>query len=374
LIAATEHSAAATANDAAAATRSAADVVATVPDTASQEVHAQPNDAVLADRSQALGTSPCWRLTLERARAVAKRSTTVLLRGESGTGKEVLAHLIHESSPRRDRPFVSLNCAALSETVLGSELFGHERGAFTGAMTRHKGRFELADGGTLFLDEIGEISGTFQASLLRVLQLGEFERVGGTSTIKVNVRLIAATNRNLEDEVRAGRFRSDLYYRLSVVPLRLPALSERASDIPLLAREFLRRFNVQNNTNMKLADSALAVLSAYPFPGNVRELENSICRAATLATTSLLAASDFAFLTTTEESQTVEPAVTADEGQVQEALSDMLGDEDAGARERLIAAMDRAGWVQAKAARMLGLTPRQVAYALQKYAIPVRKF
>jgi Nif-specific regulatory protein len=235
----------------------------------------------------------------------------------------------------------------------------------------------------LFLDEIGEISSAFQASLLRVLQLGEFERVGGTNTLRVNVRLIAATNRNLEAEVRSGRFRADLYYRISVVPLQLPALRERVSDIALLAREFLHRFNTHNGTRLELSESALAVLQDYPFPGNVRELENSICRAATLATSHLLSAHDFAWMAPLQDHDHHDhdhadhdhSIAQPDEVPVHdEELSADVVHEDAGARERLIAAMERAGWVQAKAARILGLTPRQVAYALHKHGIQVRKF
>jgi Nif-specific regulatory protein len=183
------------------------------------------------------------REVIEKIQQVARCNLPVLLCGESGTGKELFARAIHEYSPRKQKAYIRLNCAALSESVLESELFGHERGAFTGAVGLRKGRFELADGGTLFLDEIGEISGAFQAKLLRVLQEGEFERVGGSRTIKVDVRLVAATNRNLEAAVLSGQFRSDLYYRISVVPIFLPPLRERREDVDLLAQEFLRRFN-----------------------------------------------------------------------------------------------------------------------------------
>jgi Nif-specific regulatory protein len=332
-----------------------------------------------AAETRVIGESARWGATLQRARACAKSSSTVLLRGESGTGKEVLARLIHETSPRHARPFVSVNCAALSEQVLESELFGHERGAFTGAIQQRKGRFELAHGGTLLLDEIGEISGAFQARLLRVLQLGEFERVGGTSTLKVDVRLIAATNRNLEREVQCGRFRADLYYRLSVVPIFLPALRERSTDIPALAQGFLQQFNLRNGTEYRLHPGALSVLLDYPFPGNVRELENSIQRAATLADGPVLSAKDFAWMEE-EASSWLAPSSEASshasalEDAARAARSDADADEDAaGARSRLVAAMERAGWVQAKAARLLGLTPRQIAYALHKHGIPLRK-
>ncbi len=220
----------------------------------------------------------------------------MLLRGETGSGKNVVAHAVHDASHRRDRPFVVVNCAALSEALLESELFGHEKGSFTGATSQRKGRFELADGGTLFLDEIGEISGAFQAKLLRVLQLGEFERVGGMTTHKLDIRIIAATHRNLEDAVRDGTFRAGLYYRLCVVPIRVPSLRERPEDIPLLARTFLGRFNAENGTQRALGETAVAALVAYSYPGNVRELENAIWRAATLSERRTLIADDFSFL------------------------------------------------------------------------------
>ncbi|HET9957035.1 MAG TPA: sigma 54-interacting transcriptional regulator, partial [Polyangiaceae bacterium] len=215
--------------------------------------------------SAAIGRAMCWRAALHTAQTAAKTNATVLLRGETGVGKSLVARLVHEASPRHERPFVAINCAALPENLLESELFGHERGAFTGAMNRRLGRFELAHTGTLFLDEIGEISTAFQAKLLRVLQQGEFERVGGTETISVDVRVVAATHRDLEAAVRAGTFRADLYYRLCVVPVRVPALRERPQDIALLARTFLDRFNAENGTDRSLDDTALAALGAHPF-------------------------------------------------------------------------------------------------------------
>ncbi|WP_371817857.1 nif-specific transcriptional activator NifA [Bradyrhizobium sp. CCBAU 53421] len=241
-----------------------------------------------------IGDSPALRGLLEKIAVVAKSNSTVLLRGESGTGKELVAKAIHESSSRAKRPFIKLNCAALPETVLESELFGHEKGAFTGAFSSRKGRFELADKGTLFLDEIGEISAPFQAKLLRVLQEQEFERVGSNQTIKVDVRVIAATNKNLEEAVARSEFRADLYYRISVVPLLLPPLRERRSDIPLLAREFLRNFNGVNGRMLTLEASAIDVLMNCGFPGNVRELENCIERTATLAAGPSIERNDFA--------------------------------------------------------------------------------
>ena len=240
-----------------------------------------------------IGVSPAIREVTEKVQLVARCNLPVLLCGESGTGKELFARAIHEYSPRKEQPYIRLNCAALSETVLESELFGHDKGAFTGAIGMRKGRFEMADGGTLFLDEIGEISTTFQAKLLRVLQEGEFERVGGNHTIKVDVRLVTATNRNLEAAVIAGDFRSDLYYRISVVPIFLPALRERREDIPLLAREFVKRFNKEHGVSLSISPRAMEALTACDFPGNVRELESCVRRTAALTKNPVLQAEDF---------------------------------------------------------------------------------
>ncbi len=241
-----------------------------------------------------VGESKAIRNVLEKIRVVARSHLPVLLRGESGTGKELFAQAIHDLSPRKTGPCIKLNCAALPETVLESELFGHEKGAFTGAIVQRKGRFELADRGTLFLDEIGDISPAFQAKLLRVLQEGEFERVGGTRTLKVDVRLVAATNRNLEAAVTNGTFRADLYYRISVVPIALPPLRDRREDIPPLAAEFLSNFNELHGTSLALTSEAVKVLCACDFPGNVRELESCVGRTAAFAQGSSIVADDFA--------------------------------------------------------------------------------
>jgi Nif-specific regulatory protein len=321
-----------------------------------------------------VGDSPAIRLVSEKLRIVAKSNSTVLLRGESGTGKELFAQALHRLSPRKDKPFIAVNCAALPETVLESELFGHEKGAFTNAGAMRRGRFELADGGTLFLDEIGDISPAFQAKLLRVLQEGELERVGGSATIRVDVRLVAATNRDLEEAVARGAFRADLYYRISVVPIFLPPLRSRKADIAPLAREFLRRFNEEHETQLALDEGALGVLHACNFPGNVRELENCVRRTATFARSLVLGPADFACkqdecLSATLWRQPVPvshaPAATAPAP---------VGESDKTERERLIEAMESAGWVQARAARLLGLTPRQIGYALKKHNVPIKKF
>ncbi|MBN9887957.1 nif-specific transcriptional activator NifA [Salipiger abyssi] len=346
-----------------------------------------------------IGDSPAIAGVVAQVKRVAGTNTPVLLRGESGTGKELFARAVHTQSDRSRGPFVRVNCAALSETLLESELFGHEKGAFTGANVLKKGRFELADGGTLFLDEIGEISPTFQTKLLRVLQEGEFERVGGTRTIRVDVRIVAATNRDLEDAVARGEFRADLYFRICVVPIVLPPLRDRKSDIRPLAQLFLDQFNDTNSTNVRFAPDAFETICQCNFPGNVRELENCVNRAAALSDGEIVLGDELACqqgaclsaeLWRLQEGaspigglavgRVVTPSIRrpAAERPVERDLPEPADSfprrKTANtAREELIAAMEEAGWVQAKAARLLGMTPRQVAYALQKHGIEVRK-
>ncbi len=240
-----------------------------------------------------IGVSGAFRRMMRLVDQVANSSATVLVHGESGTGKEGAARAIHQRSPRRAGPFVAVNCAALPETLLESELFGHEKGAFTGAAGRKEGRFELADGGTLFLDEVGDLSPVTQAKLLRVLQEGEFERVGGTRTIRVDVRIVAATNQDLGALVREKRFREDLYYRLNVITITAPPLRERREDVAVLAQHFLRLYAAKNNRRLDaFSDDALACLEAYGWPGNVRELENVVERAVVLARGAMVEATD----------------------------------------------------------------------------------
>ena len=239
--------------------------------------------ASLQAERELVGQAEPFRRVMEMVQQVAPTQATVLVEGASGTGKELVARALHRLSPRADRAFVAVNCAALPESVLESEIFGHERGAFTGAHQRKPGRFELADGGTLFLDEIGELQQDIQAKLLRVLQEGEFERVGGTKPVKVDVRIITATNKDLQAEVQRGQFREDLFYRLNVIAIRLPSLAERHDDIPLLAEHFLQHFALRHQRQLKgFSPEALSALNRYRWPGNVRELRNVIERCVVL--------------------------------------------------------------------------------------------
>ena len=312
-----------------------------------------------------VGHSPVMCNVFEQVRQVAKWNTTVLIRGESGTGKELIANAIHYNSPRAKGSILKLNCAALPENLLESELFGHEKGAFTGATTQRKGRFEQADCGTLFLDEIGEISAAFQAKLLRVLQEGEFERVGGMKTIKVDVRLIAATNRDLEAEVKEGNFREDLYYRLNVMPIYMPPLRDRIEDVPDLSRFLVDKIASQQGRSLEVMDSAIRQLMRYDWPGNVRELENCLERAAIMSEDGVI---DRDVINLTGLEERFQPGEIA-----QKRTGIDYNDPHVEEREKVIAALEESGWVQAKAARLLGMTPRQIAYRIQTLNIKVRQ-
>ncbi|MDP3842222.1 MAG: nif-specific transcriptional activator NifA [Oxalobacteraceae bacterium] len=335
-----------------------------------------------------IGISKAMQEVFAEVHQSAPSRSTMLLRGESGTGKEVIARAIHYLSPRKDGPFIKLNCAALSETLLESELFGHEKGAFTGAQTERKGRFELAHGGTLFLDEIGDISPAFQAKLLRVLQEREFERVGGSRSIKVDVRLITATNRDLEKAVTRGDFRADLYYRINVVSIFMPPLRERREDIPYLVEHFLDKFRRENQRKLALTPQALNVMTNCFWPGNVRELENCVERTATMVRGDVINEINFScsqnkcLTQLLHEPLQAEPIAApgpleyaAARGKtvipITEVSPSAAPDSE---RERLIWALEQCGWVQAKAARVLNISPRQMGYALQKYNIEVKKF
>ena len=316
--------------------------------------------------SNMVGHTSSMRLIFDQVRQVAKWNTTVLVRGESGTGKELIANAIHYNSPRANGPFIKLNCAALPDTLLESELFGHEKGAFTGAVSQRKGRFEQANGGTIFLDEIGEITPAFQAKLLRVLQEGEFERVGGVKTQVVDVRVVAATNKDLESEVQDGSFREDLYYRLNVMPINMPPLRERREDISDLARFLVGKIAKSQGRELSIDDGAIGELMRYDWPGNVRELENCLERAAVMSDAGLINKQAIN-LTGLQSSPQASVAAVGSAPQVD------IDDPELDERERVIAALEQAGWVQAKAARLLGMTPRQIGYRIQTLNIKVRQ-
>ncbi|GAB6051910.1 sigma-54-dependent Fis family transcriptional regulator [Magnetospira thiophila] len=320
---------------------------------------------------QIVGHAPAMREIFEQVRLVSKWDTTVLIRGESGTGKELIASAIHYNSPRHAGAFIKLNCAALPDTLLESELFGHEKGAFTGATVQRKGRFEQADGGTLFLDEIGEITPTFQAKLLRVLQEGEFERIGGMKTLKVDVRVIAATNRDLEADVESGAFREDLYYRLNVMPITLPALRDRVEDVPDLAAFLVAKVAAKQSRELSITDSAIRLLMRHDWPGNVRELENYIERAAILCETGAIDR-DVIELSGLRESGLHRAPIPPTQVPTETPRFDPH-DPDLDEREQVIAALEEAGWVQAKAARLLDMTPRQIAYRIKTLNIKMRQ-
>ncbi|HYM11456.1 MAG TPA: sigma-54 dependent transcriptional regulator [Bryobacterales bacterium] len=291
---------------------------------------------------QMIGSSPAFQHAVEQATLAARSDARVLLIGESGTGKELLAAHIHRASPFAAGPFVKVNCAAIPTELLESELFGHEKGAFTGAAAARRGKFELADGGTLFLDEVGDLHGASQAKLLRVLQEGEFHRVGGEQTIRVAVRVVSATNRDLAALVAQGKFREDLYYRLSVVPVRVPALRERPQDVHPLAEYFLADFCARNNFKPKAIDPEVyPVLEKYPWPGNTRELRNAVERMAILTAGDRL----------TLESVPVEIRLPRDSG----PRSSVQQARDAAEREQILRALEEANWNVSAAARALGM-------------------
>jgi len=318
-----------------------------------------------------VGESPSLRDVLAKVEQVAQTTATVLLRGETGTGKEMVARAIHINSARESRPFVRVNCAALAPGVLESELFGHEKGAFTGAMARRPGRFELADGGTLFLDEVGDIPLDVQVKLLRVLQEREFERVGGVETVTVDVRVISATHRDLESLITEGKFREDLYYRLNVFPIHLPPLRERTADIPLLALHFIQKFAQSTGRPVRGADpGALSELAAYPWPGNVRELENVIERGMILSKGPDLTVADLDFGRRRATGAGVTPisgvaaSPVADAGSGGRSFYKRLSEQE---RNEIVAAVERANGNIAHAARALGINRSTLYYRMRKH-------
>ncbi len=307
-----------------------------------------------------IGQSDRMQEVFEAIHQVAPSKANVLLRGESGTGKELVSKAIHYMSPRAKQAFIKFNCASIPEGLLESELFGHEKGAFTGATAMRKGRFELAHTGTIFLDEIGDLPLTLQPKILRVLQEKEFERVGGERTLKVDVRLIAATSRDLEELVSSGRFREDLYYRLNVVPILLPALRERPEDIPLLAEHFLKKYNEENRKSVSISPEVLGLFMSYDWPGNVREIENTIERLVVMTPGRSITLSDVPLNIRDRSIRTRSQTPARD------ALPSTIADIE---KANILDALNRTGWVQAKAARILGITARQIGYKMKRYGI-----
>ncbi len=303
--------------------------------------------------------------SLSLVKRVAPSTATVLILGESGTGKELIARAVHHASPRADKPFIKVNCAALPENLLESELFGHEKGAFTGAMARRIGRFEQADHGTIFLDEIGDLSLPLQVKLLRVLQEKEFERVGSSQTLRVDVRVLAATNRNIEEAIRKGTFREDLYYRLNVVTIFLPPLRERKEDIPPLIEHFLKKFSQANQKKIiSLSKEAKDLLMNYHYPGNIRELENLIERAVVLCGGDTITTQDLPLsLQASEGEETMRRALES-----RRSLPEVLEEVE---RHRISQALQKSGGVQTKAAEELGISERVLRYKMNKYKMEI---
>jgi two-component system, NtrC family, response regulator len=307
-----------------------------------------------------VGESPEMLAAFKTIQQVAPSSASVLLLGESGTGKELFAQALHQNSPRRNKPFVKVACAALPETLLESELFGHEKGAFTGALYTRAGRFEMADGGTLFLDEIGDISPTVQVKLLRFLEEREFERVGGNRTFKVDVRIVCATHRDLKKKIDDGLFREDLYYRLNVIEIHIPALRDRPSDVPVLVHHFLRKYAEANGKDIRgLSDEALGLLLRHSWPGNVRELENAMERAVVLAMEPTLTPAHFPTLRHVEPTAGT-PRAASGIAIPGSALADIE-------REAILRTLEAVGGSTSRAARLLGISARKIQYKLKEY-------
>ncbi|ATB33396.1 sigma-54-dependent transcriptional regulator [Melittangium boletus] len=339
------------------------------------KAHVVAQRSVRADakaRAAIIGESPQLQDVFKIIDKVADTPATVLITGESGTGKELIASALHGASSRRDKPFIKINCAAIPHNLLESELFGYERGAFTGAVTSKPGRFELADGGTLFLDEIGEIPVEMQVKLLRALQEGEFERVGGIKTTRVDVRLIAATNRDLQAEIDVGRFRKDLYYRLAVVPLVLPALRERRGDIHMLATHFVEKYNRKLNKKIEgITDDAMALLQAYNWPGNIRELENLIERVLLLADGPSITAKDLPEpVRQATTPPPAAPAAPADAPTSEGGLKDIVRMKAAELEKDLISkALDETGGNVTRAAKLLQISRKSLQTKMKEFGL-----
>jgi Nif-specific regulatory protein len=314
--------------------------------------------AALDQKYKLIGESAALKKVVTDAFKVAGGKTTTLILGESGTGKELLARLIHRSGPRQDKTMVVLNCAALPETLLEDELFGHEKGAFTGAAARKSGKFELADGGTIFLDEIGEMSPSMQAKLLRVLQEGVFYRIGGNTSISVDVRVISATNRDIAQEVAAGNFREDLYYRMNVVEIRMPPLRERKEDIPLLADYFLEVFKAERGGgSLKLSAKALKKMQEYDWPGNIRELRNALERAVVMGNGREILSQDLPIGQVKTEAAGIQVGIT-----MEEAINQFK-------RDFIIQNLDHTGGNRSKAAKIMGIQRTYLSRLITRYEL-----
>ena len=319
------------------------------------------------DFGQIVGDAPALKVVLDKVEQVAPTNSTVLLRGETGTGKELVAHAIHINSQRENKPFVRVNCAALAQGVLESELFGHEKGSFTGAIARRPGRFELAEGGTLFLDECGDIPMEVQVKLLRVLQEREFERVGGTDTVRVDVRVVSATHRNLEELISQGKFREDLYYRLNVFPITLPPLRQRTEDLPRLVEHFVGKFNRTTGKSVRGFDAgALTAMSQYGWPGNVRELENVVERAIIVARGPDVTVADLDFGRRAQGNTPMSVPVLAAQPASGRPLQARLHEQE---RTEIMAAIERNQNNIAQAARQLGINRSTLYYRLRKHGL-----
>ncbi|MCF7956388.1 MAG: sigma 54-interacting transcriptional regulator [Phycisphaerae bacterium] len=311
------------------------------------------------DMHNMIGTSNAIQEVYRLIEQVANSKATVLIRGESGTGKDLVAHAIHYNSLRSEKPFVKINCTALPETLLESELFGHEKGAFTGAIDRKIGRFEMANGGTIFLDEIGDFSMNLQVKLLRVIQFKEFERVGGHETIKANVRIIVATNKDLEAEIKNGLFREDLYYRINVFPIFLPSLRERKNDVMLLADHFLEKFAKENGKDInRISTPAIEMLTSYHWPGNIRELENCMERSVLLCNDDVIRSEHMP--------PSLQMAKKGEHSDEKRSLTEIVENKE---REIIVDALKKNGGKQRKTATDLGITERILGYKIKKYDI-----
>lgn len=335
-----------------------------------EKMHLQQELASLHRIDNMVGLSEIMQETFETIMRVALSNATVLIRGESGTGKELVARAIHYNSPRAEGPFIKINCTAIPDTLLETELFGHVKGSFTGASGERKGRFELADKGTIFLDEIGDLPVSTQLKLLRVLQERSFEKLGSATTINVDVRIVAATNSDLEAAIEKGTFREDLFYRLNVVPIILPPVRSRREDIPLLIEYFLKKFNKENSKNVGISADAMEYLLGYAWPGNVREIENCIERIVILSDNDIATRNDLPYeiLNARRIPQRSKPEdVHKPE---EDSLTKTVEDIEI---ERIVEALKKCGWVKSRAAKLIGLTTRQLDYRISKYGISFDK-